>query len=273
MGGHCIPAKYGCQHIGMENPTLSNTLGGRIAKARHASGKTQEWLSKQLGVNRGTVIGWENPSGNPPSKQLAEIAELFGVCGRWLLSGEGMMYDVSSSAIRAIGRIQNLLGDYAEEAGSNVAALESGNELEGIMDTPGVIPWIADAETWHFAFVGNQAEDMLGYPVDDWYKSDFWVNHIHEEDRTRVIGYCLENSQAMRDYVFDYRMVKEDGGVIWLRDFVGVDSLNGVPVTIRGFMFDISDTKLEDEETEEDEETDRFRPRTHGPDNPTNLLK
>ena len=75
---------------------MTDTLGGRIAKARHASGKTQEWLSKQLGVNRGTVIGWENPNGNPPSKQLAEISELFGVCGRWLLSGQGMMYDEAS---------------------------------------------------------------------------------------------------------------------------------------------------------------------------------
>ena len=244
---------------------MPDTLGGRIAKARHASGKTQEWLSKQLGVNRGTVIGWESPSGNPPSTQLAKIAELFGVSGHWLLSGEGMMYDVTSLAIRAMGRIENLLGDYVEEAGSNVAAPESGDSIEDLMDTPGVIPWIADAATWNFTFVGDQAEVMLGYPIEQWYENDFWAAHIHEEDRARVIAYCLENSQAAKDYVFDYRMVKADGGIIWLRDFVGVDALNAVPVTIRGFMFDISDTK-------EDEETERRRPRTHDPDKTPNLM-
>jgi hypothetical protein len=36
-------------------------------------------------------------------------------------------------------------------------------------------------------------------------------------------------------------MVKKDGGTLWLRDFVNVDYLNGVPVTLRGVMFDISD--------------------------------
>ena len=169
-------------------------------------------------------------------------------------------------AIRAIRRIENLLGDYAEEAASKVSPLESGDDLEGLMDTPGVIPWIADAETWDFTFVGDQAVDMLGYPIVDWYKSDFWVTHIHEEDRNRVVEYCAENSQAMQDYVFDYRMVKKDGGVVWLRDFVGVDSLNGVPVTIRGFMFDISDTM-------QDEETRRFPPPAQGLGHPTNQVK
>jgi PAS domain S-box-containing protein len=245
---------------------MSDTLGGRIAKARRAGGKTQEWLSEQLGVNRGTVNGWENPSGNPPSRQLANIAELFGVSGHWLLSGEGMMYDVTSSATRAMGRIENVLGDYIEEAGSRIAAPESGDRVEDLINTPGVIPWIADAEMWNFTFVGEQAEVMLGYPIEQWYENDFWAAHIHEEDRVRVIAYCMERSQAVGDYVFDYRMVKADGGTIWLRDFVGVDALNGVPVTIRGFMFDISDTK-------EDEEAERLRPRAPDPDETPNLVE
>ena len=38
-------------------------------------------------------------------------------------------------------------------------------------------------------------------------------------------------------------MVKKDGGTLWLRDFVSVDSLKGLPVTLKGVMFDISDIK------------------------------
>ena len=41
-------------------------------------------------------------------------------------------------------------------------------------------------------------------------------------------------------------MTKKGGGFIWLRDFVRVDSLDGVPVTLRGFMFDISDLAEEE---------------------------
>ena len=78
-------------------------------------------------------------------------------------------------------------------------------------------------------------------PECEQYESDFWANHIHRDDRDWVIKHCLEQSQSSKHYVFEYRMVKKDGGALWLRDFVSVDYLNGVPVTLKGVMFDISD--------------------------------
>ena len=121
-------------------------------------------------------------------------------------------------------------GDYMEEDGSE----------PGPIEVQGVIPWIADAETWNFTYVGPEAENLLGYPIRDWYKKDFWAKHIHDDDRDWAINYCERMSRTKEAYVFDYRMTKKEGGFIWLRDFVRVDSLDGVPVTLRGFMFDIS---------------------------------
>jgi len=111
----------------------------------------------------------------------------------------------------------------------------------GPIEVQGVIPWVADAETWIFSYVGPEAENLLGYPIRDWYKEDFWARHIHDDDRDQVINYCERMSRTNEAYVFDYRMTKKGGGFIWLRDFVRVDSLDGVPVTLRGFMFDISE--------------------------------
>ena len=111
----------------------------------------------------------------------------------------------------------------------------------GPIEVQGVIPWIADAETWVFTYVGPEAVKLLGYPIEDWYEKDFWAKHIHDDDRDQVINYCERMSRTNEAYVFDYRMTKKGGGFIWLRDFVRVDSLDGVPVTLRGFMFDISE--------------------------------
>ena len=35
-----------------------------------------------------------------------------------------------------------------------------------------------------FFFVSNQAQRMLGYPVDHWLRDpNFWKDHIHPDDR------------------------------------------------------------------------------------------
>jgi len=134
-------------------------------------------------------------------------------------------------AVREELGLPAVVRDYMEEDGSE----------PGPIEVQGVIPWIADAETWIFTYVGPEAENLLGYPIRDWYKRDFWAKHIHDDDRDWAINYCERMSRTKEAYVFDYRMTKKGGGFIWLRDFVRVDSLDGVPVTLRGFMFDISE--------------------------------
>ena len=52
-----------------------------------------------------------------------------------------------------------------------------------LVEVAGVIPWEADARTWEFSYVGPQAEEMLGYPIERWYESGFWTSCIHTDDR------------------------------------------------------------------------------------------
>ena len=175
------------------------------------------------------------------------------------------MYDVPRVAVKTIGRIEKVLEDFVKEAGSDDSVPESVQEA-----VAGVVPWVADAQTWVFTWVGPQVVDMLGYGREDWYESDFWADHIHRDDRESVIEYCLEQSQISKHYAFEYRMVKKDGGALWLRDFVSVDYLNGVPVTLKGIMFDISD--IEENRKKAENRSKRLeadtRSRPNRPDDP-----
>ena len=40
-------------------------------------------------------------------------------------------------------------------------------------------------------------------------------------------------------------MIKSDGDIVWLHDIVNVESVDGVPKMLRGFMIDITERKLE----------------------------
>lgn len=117
------------------------------------------------------------------------------------------------------------------------------NSIEGIV-------WEADAETFQFVFVSAQAEHILGYPVSLWLtEHDFWINHIHPEDRDWVVRSCLEATTHLRNNDLEYRMMAADGRTVWLRDIVTVQVEDGVP-KLRGVMIDITQQKKNEERLE-----------------------
>jgi len=115
--------------------------------------------------------------------------------------------------------------------------------LLSVLEAANIIPWEADPQTWRFTYIGSQAESMLGYPLDQWYEKDFWTSTIFLEDREFAINFCETSSKTLSNFDFEYRMVKADGNLIWLRDVVNVEFENGVPQILRGCMIDITATK------------------------------
>ena len=128
--------------------------------------------------------------------------------------------------------------------------LDKGNEehLRQLLKTANIISWEADAVTWRFTQVGEHAVDVLGYQLDEWYTADFWASHIHPADRSYAIALCQKNSDALDSYEFEYRMIARDGSVVWLHDLVSVVREEGRPKVLYGFMIDITERKLAEEE-------------------------
>ena len=110
--------------------------------------------------------------------------------------------------------------------------------IQRMLEAANIIPWEADPQTWQFTYVGLQVERLLGYPRDQWYEKDFWTSTILPEDREFAINFCESSTKRLSDFEFEYRMVKADGDVIWLRDIVHVEIEDGVPQLLRGFMID-----------------------------------
>jgi len=110
-----------------------------------------------------------------------------------------------------------------------------------ILNAANGIVWEADAQTFQFTFVSGQAEAILGYPIHRWTEEPtFWKDHIHPEDRTWAVDYCLNCILKNQAHDFEYRMIAADGRVVWLHDIVTVESENGKPVLLRGLMVDIT---------------------------------
>lgn len=108
------------------------------------------------------------------------------------------------------------------------------------------IVWEGDPTTFAFTHVGGDAEDMLGFPAEQWVSSPtFWAAHVvHPQDRNDAIAFCALATGRKADHVFEYRAITKSQDIVWLRDYVRVIvGPRKVPVRLRGLMFDVSEEK------------------------------
>lgn len=131
---------------------------------------------------------------------------------------------------------------------------ESEEKIRNLLDSTDGIVWEADASTFNFTFVSKQAERLLGFPVEEWYKDDFWKNHLHPDDKDKTIEYCVSRTNQMKSHDFTYRFIANNGQVVWLRDIVNVVVLEEKPRWLRGVMFDITKQKKTEQALRESEE-------------------
>ncbi len=159
-------------------------------------------------------------------------------------SGEKISYFFTGQAINYEGK-PCMLG-----TGIDIAELRKTQQTYStLVNTVDGIVWEADAQTFQFSFVSQQAERLLGYPVENWVNdSSFWADHIHPEDRSWAIEYCASSTQKKKAHEFEYRMIAADGRIVWLRDIVSVIVENDKAVQLRGIMVDITEQKKFDEE-------------------------
>ncbi len=136
--------------------------------------------------------------------------------------------------------------------------LQARYDVEILLNSIDGIVWEAEPSCNRFKFVSQQAERILGYPVEQWLNEpDFWPEHIHPADRARAIETCRRETAAGRNHAMEYRMIAADGRIVWLRDMVTVEVEDGKPVSLRGVMVDITETKRAERALRESEA--RFR--------------
>jgi len=74
-----------------------------------------------------------------------------------------------------------------------------------------------DGERFVPTWVSENISRLMGYPLAECLQPDWWITHLHADDRERVLGQVsrllAEGSVAM-----EYRFHDREGGVRWLRD-------------------------------------------------------
>ena len=128
---------------------------------------------------------------------------------------------------------------YKHEADKRVRRSEEQFRL--LAETSEAIFWEYDILLDRFTYVAPQVERILGFSPEEWTNLQFWVDHIHEEDREQASQYCRDSTTRGESHQFEYRFLAKDGRIVWLRDVVGVEMIDKVPVRLRGLLLDITE--------------------------------
>ena len=74
------------------------------------------------------------------------------------------------------GRLLLVVEDLSESQRLRAAAEDSETRLRDLIQSLDAIVWEADAVTFQFSFVSRHAEELLGYPVEQWFSEpNFWA--------------------------------------------------------------------------------------------------
>jgi PAS domain S-box-containing protein len=173
--------------------------------------------------------------------------------GASILGGIGFgsfrRHDWSDELVQSLQLVGEVFANAMERKRAELVLRESEARLRHLLESTRAVPWVADAESWLMTYVGRQAVNLLGYPLEDWYEGQFWADHIHPEDREEAVAFCLDHIGRATDFEFEYRMLAADGRTVWVHDIVHVVAENGAPRTLQGFLIDVTARRRAEEET------------------------
>lgn len=120
----------------------------------------------------------------------------------------------------------------------------AGNRFQSLLKTVNAVVWEANAQTFEITYISGHVKSILGFTPEEWKsKPDFWESHIHPDDREFVLNFSRAENKKLKNYTIDYRIVRADGSLVWVKDMVTVITENGKPMTLQGVMIDITGIK------------------------------
>ena len=113
-----------------------------------------------------------------------------------------------------------------------------------LVEQVAAISYIAElGSDGQWLYVSPQVETMFGFAVDDWLAgSRQWMRHVHPEDHG-VVDAAEEASKRGEKFQAEYRVIRDDGRVIWVSDTAVVVPGSDAHPLMEGIIVDITERK------------------------------
>lgn len=157
------------------------------------------------------------------------------------LTTKSPWYDAGGRVIGLIG----LARDISDRKQAEEALKESEERFRQLADTINEVFWLSDPHRIEIFYASPAYEKIWGKSLSDLYNRESaadWFDSIHAEDRHRVLTALSQGAEC--EYQLEYRIIRPDGQVRWMRDRAfPIRNEAGKVYRLAGIAEDISEQK------------------------------
>ncbi|MGZ6543814.1 MAG: sensor histidine kinase [Actinomycetota bacterium] len=153
--------------------------------------------------------------------------------------------DWSGDELAALRASATVLGAALERRLVDGQAIEADERYRTLVEHIPAVVYVEtpDGDPEHF-YISPQVEAVFGYPASDWrWITDFWIDHVHPDDRSRVIRDDERTNVERAPFSFEYRFRAADDGWRWVHDEASFLEGPGGGGVWQGLMMDITERK------------------------------
>jgi PAS domain S-box-containing protein len=133
---------------------------------------------------------------------------------------------------------------------------ESEERFRQMSENIGEVFFLSDARDHSIIYASPSYEKIWGRPVENLYRdARDWMEAIHPDDRARVESVFEEKGRGREEFFEEYRIIKPDGSVRWIRDLTRpLCNESGEVYRTLGFCQDVTARREAEEALRESEQ-------------------
>lgn len=167
------------------------------------------------------------------------------------LSQDHLDYRISANNKGDVGELAATFNHLAQHLSETKAALTREHDaleretrfMQALLDGIDAVVMEARPPGYQFTFVSREAQNLMGYPVSDWLKPNYWETHVFPEDRGWLEETIAVHTQKGESFTVDFRMTHRDGHGLWVRAINSVELDEDNNPIMRGLILDITEQK------------------------------
>jgi len=171
--------------------------------------------------------------------------------GAKALSQDQLDYRIVSNDKGGIGELASTFNHLAQHLSETRIALTKEHDaleretrfMQALLDGIDAVVMEARPPGYQFTFVSREAQNLMGYPVSDWLKADFWENHVFPADKSWLEETIAVHTKKGESFTVDFRMTHRQGHDLWVRAINSVELDEEDKPIMRGLILDITEQK------------------------------
>lgn len=171
--------------------------------------------------------------------------------GAKALADDHLDFRIDANRKGEVGELASTFNHLAEHLSETKEALTKEHDaleretrfMQALLDGIDAVVMEARPPGYQFTFVSREAQNLMGYPVAEWLKPNFWENHVNAEDRTWIEETIAVHTEKGESFTVDFRMVHRQGHELWVRSINSVELDEENNSIMRGLILDITEQK------------------------------